>query len=56
MKNECLLKSIKKEANRIEYSLEIKGRWKECFNKSIFFIEYNEHIEQVPDSVAVIPF
>ncbi|MCC6071282.1 hypothetical protein ACFSQU_17235 [Massilia sp. GCM10020059] len=69
MKNSISVK-VNKCGNRITYEYEVTGEWCEAFNIDEiqgwfatagcgvrdFFIEYDENIESVPDSIAVIPF
>lgn len=54
----CLeIKNIKKNEKRIEYFYEATGKWREFLNeKENMFIEYDSNIEDVPDSIAIIPF
>lgn len=42
--------------NRIKYNYKIEGEWVKYFNDEEFYIEYQENIENVPESVLVIPF
>ena len=42
--------------NRIEYGYELSGEWKKIFGREHFCIEYNYNVENVPSSIAVIPF
>ena len=48
--------SIKKEKNRIEVKFEQTGLDKYLSSKESLFWEYEENIETVPDSIAIIPF
>lgn len=51
------VKKILKKGNRIDYIYEIKGKWKEYLNTDdSMFIEYGCNIEEVPDSIAIVPF
>ena len=54
----CLeIKEVLKNRNRIEYICEANGKWKELLNTNErMFVEYNFDIEEVPDSIAIIPF
>ena len=55
MCNKFIIRGCDIQLNRIEYSYEIQGEWKKCFNEeSPFFVEYNEEIE-IPKSIAMIP-
>ena len=55
--NELIVKKINKSGNRIEIEYLIEGEWKRYFNeKEKFFIEYDRQIENVPDSICIIPF
>lgn len=50
------LLSIKKDDNIISYSFAVSDGLKKYFSGKEFFIEYSENIENVPDSIAAIPF
>lgn len=54
---QCLkVKQIKKEFNRITYFYEADGLWKNLLNlDDCMFIEYNQKIDNVPDSLAIVP-
>lgn len=54
----CLeIKNIQKNGNRIDYIYEVKGKWKEFLNeKEKMFVEYDCNIENVPASIAIVPF
>lgn len=55
--NAIVLKTIKKTKNKIAYEYETSGKFSDLFaDKRPFEIEYECDIEQVPDSVAVLPF
>ena len=55
--NAIVLKTIKKTKNKIAYEYETSGKFSDFFaDKRPFEIEYECDIEQVPDSVAVLPF
>lgn len=46
----------KKKENRISYEINVQGQWERCFFfDSEYFIEYDQNIENCPDSVAIIP-
>lgn len=53
----CLeIKRIQKNGKRIEYSYEVTGRWQEFLNeKENMFLEYDCSVEEVPDSIAIVP-
>ena len=69
MQNTAQLR-IRKEQNTIHYEYIVRGPWAEAFHidgiqgwfahasegEYKFFIQYDESIEDVPDSVAAIPF
>lgn len=56
MNNTINLLSIVKQGNRLEFDYEVKGEWRKYFDlENKLFIEYSFNIEDVPDSVAVIP-
>lgn len=48
--------SLNKSNNKITYDLKVNGEWENCFffNEK-FFVEYDQNIENCPDSVAIIP-
>lgn len=60
MENNCLtITGIIKNKNKIEYKYETKGKWNEVLNlNENMFLEFETdiNIEDVPESVAVIPF
>lgn len=51
------IEKVIKKGKRIDYQYEVTGDWIPCFalDNENFFVEYDKNIEQVPDSVAVIP-
>ena len=54
--NQLIIKNIDVEKNRIIYKYTVRGEWRIFFNLDAeFFIEYNEDISAVPESIAVIP-
>lgn len=57
-KLDCLkIKNIIKNKNRIDYVYEADGKWKELINlNERMFSEYDFNIEEVPNSIAIIPF
>lgn len=57
MTNNIIIHNISKKNNRIDINWEISGNVKEAFRlERPLFFEYSEFIEDVPDSIAVIPF
>ena len=54
--NQITLHAIHKINNRIAYDFSVSEGLFDFFSGEEFVIEYPENIEQVPDSVAVIPF
>ncbi len=57
MKNAVRVNRVIRKENRIEYEYTVEGEWKECFNQEIpFWSEYSVKTEQIPESVAVLPF
>ncbi len=50
------LRSISKKDNRIDYVFQISDGLKGWFSGKPFFVEYPETIEQVPESIAAVPF
>ncbi len=54
---DCLkVLEIKKSKNRIDYQYECEGSWNNLLNlDERLFLEMEEDIENVPDSIAVIP-
>ena len=55
--NELIINEIQKNKNRIDICYDIKGDWKKYFNlNNNFFIEYERDVEEVPNSICIIPF
>ncbi len=45
------------EGNKITYSYEIEGFWKDAFHANApFFVEYSTDVSGVPEGLAVVPF
>ena len=56
MENTFTVKAINRRGNRLEFDYDITGEWRKYFELSKkLWIEYNRGMEQVPESVAVIP-
>lgn len=56
MKDCLTITKIIKNRNRIDYIYDAQGEWKELLNLNMnMFVEYDDNIENVPDSIAVIP-
>ena len=57
MNSEIKLESIQKKENRVIYQYSVKGEIENYLQKDKeFFVEYEENIEDVPNSILVIPF
>lgn len=57
MKNEIKIIGVQKKENRIIYDYEAYGDIeKYLIKEKKFYIEYDENIEKVPESILVIPF
>jgi len=57
MENNLIIKNINITGNKIEVNYDVEGKWKEYLNHSIkFFSSYDQSVEKVPYSIAVIPF
>lgn len=55
--NKLIVKNINKIENKIEIEYEIFGEWSKYFSESEkFFIQYDRNIENVPNSICIIPF
>ncbi len=55
--NKIILNKVELEANKIKYIYNIEGEWKQYFNKySEYSMEYTENIDNIPKSIASIPF
>lgn len=57
MRNTINIKRVFVEkSSTIKYEYDISGEWRRYFNCSVpYFIEYNEDISSVPESVLVVP-
>ena len=57
MKNEIKIIDIQKKENKIIYDYDVDGDvGNYLIREKKFYIEYDENIEKVPDSILVIPF
>lgn len=59
MKNKIIIKDVYAKENKIYYDYDIEGE--EQFKKffwmgELFSVEYNENIENIPQSILIIPF
>ena len=54
--NEIILKSINKKKRQIQFDYEAHGSITTYFTEKQFIIEYPDCVEEVPDSIACIPF
>lgn len=54
--NEIILKAINKKKRQIQFDYEVHGAISKYFTEKQFIIEYPDCIEEVPDSIACIPF
>ena len=56
MNNTIIIKKINKSKNKIDYEYEIDGTWAKYFNMNEkFFVEFDKEIENLNDSIAIIP-
>ena len=57
MQDNISLDEIKIKTNRIDYYFSMSGRLQKYFkNTNHLYIEYNEDVSEVPESIAAIPF
>lgn len=57
MKNKMVVTDIElKDKNKLIFHYEISGEWKKFFGEENFFVEYDQDIKDVPDSIKIIPF
>lgn len=56
MENTLVIKNIIKKDNEIDIDYDYTGEWEKYLVGKSFFCKYNKNIENVPDSIAVIPF
>lgn len=56
MNNKIEVKEVIKIKNRIEIKFNVEGRIKKYFREKLFFSEYSEDIENIPEGIAIIPF
>ena len=55
--NELFLKEIIKNGKTIKYNYEIGENWKnKLLENEKMYVTYDENIEAVPNSIAIIPF
>ncbi|MDK3224165.1 peptidase, partial [Clostridium perfringens] len=50
------LDKIKKTKNRVDYFFSVSDSLKKFINNNNMFIEYDYYIEDIPNSILVIPF
>lgn len=56
MSNRIVIQSPVIKENKITYTYQVSGEWKEAFRtKEAFFIEYSRDISSVPESIAIVP-
>lgn len=56
MSNRIVIQSPVIKENKITYTYQVSGEWKEAFRtKEAFFIEYSRDISLVPESIAIVP-
>lgn len=55
--NTLIVRGIRREQpNRLAYDYTVKGPWRKYFDKNCpMWVEYNQPVDQVPDSIAVLP-
>ncbi len=51
-----IIKEIKKDNNKAIITYEKNGKWNDCLNGNEFFCSYDCNIDDVPDSILIIPF
>lgn len=56
MRHVLEVKDIIKEKNKITIRYEYTGDWNKYLTGNEFFCKYEDNIESVPDSIAIIPF
>ncbi len=56
MNNYLIVTNILKKKNKIQYDYTISGKWEELLiQNEKMFVEFEENVENVPDSIAIIP-
>ncbi len=56
MEQKILINKINKEKNKINYIYQASGKWADLLSKTKnLFLEFDTNIENVPDSIAIIP-
>lgn len=56
MSNRIVIQSPVIKENKITYTYQVSGKWKEAFRtKEAFFIEYSRDISSLPESIAIVP-
>lgn len=53
--NRLVLNVVKNGRNRIEFDCDISGDWDKYFTQNKFWVEYEEDITSVPESILIIP-
>ncbi len=57
MKNKMVVTNIELQGgNKLIFHYQISGEWKKFFGEEEFFVEYDQEIKDVPDSIKIIPF
>lgn len=57
MKNKMIVTDIELEGkNKLIFHYNISGDWKKFFGEESFFVEYDQEIKDVPNSINIIPF
>lgn len=56
MSNRIVIQFPVIKENKITYTYQVSGEWKQAFRtKETFFIEYSRDISSVPESIAIVP-
>lgn len=53
--NKLVLNVLRIGSNKIEFNCSISGEWQKYFTVEKFFVEYEEDITSVPESILVVP-